>query len=148
MIDRVFRGLHAVVVCLILSAPLQARAQATADSAIFAVEGSFFSVSVPDLGASIRWYVEKLGLRVRTSFPPQGGVTGAILEGGGLEVELLSHTGAATVGDPMDAGAKVLTRGIIKVGFRVVDLDRAVATMRRVRSISAAARSARQCAHS
>jgi hypothetical protein len=55
---------------------------------------------------------------------------GAILRGGGLEVELIAHDDATAPRDPMDMDAKVLTRGMMKAGFIVANLDATLATLR------------------
>ena len=103
--------------------------QPTNTPAFSAVQGSFFALSVPDLDASVKWYSEKLGLRLTSSFE-QGKIKGALMAGNGLEVELMCHTDATTRGDPTDMSSKVLVRGITKVGIRVPDFDLTIETLR------------------
>ncbi|HEU4523278.1 MAG TPA: VOC family protein, partial [Thermoanaerobaculia bacterium] len=75
--------------------------------------GGFVAVVVPDLDESIRWYSEKFGLRLvkrdqsdRASF--------AILEGGGLIVELIRGDGGAPGSGPR--------LGVFKAGIFVENL--------------------------
>lgn len=81
------------------------------------VRGAFLAVSVGDLAASTRWYAEKLGLRVMMQVTSQNGVAVAVLEGGGLTVELVQLDAAA----PRAGGAE-LTHGLFKAGIVVDDL--------------------------
>jgi catechol 2,3-dioxygenase-like lactoylglutathione lyase family enzyme len=94
------------------------------------VQGAFFAVSVTNLDASISWYREKLGMTQVLRWPKQGKMEGALLQGGGLEVELIAHDEATAPRDPMDANAKVMTRGIMKAGLVVPNFDTAIATLR------------------
>ena len=79
--------------------------------------GAFFAVSVPNLGESVQWYSEKLGLAV-TLETSSGGVDVRVLEGGGLIVELIRDPAA------QPPGAK--RQGVFKAGFIVKDFDRTV----------------------
>lgn len=94
------------------------------------VVGAFIAVSVQDLDASVRWYCDHLGLREVSRFDAGGGMSGALLGGGGLEVELLSKPGAGPAVETVQAGSQALPAGIFKAGFRVDDFDQAVRALR------------------
>jgi catechol 2,3-dioxygenase-like lactoylglutathione lyase family enzyme len=94
-----------------------------------AIEGTFLAVSVQDLDASIRWYTEKFDLTLNSRLA-SGDVSVALLSGHGLDVELLYHRDSVARPFPFDLDAAVRTRGLVKVGFRVADFDRAVAALR------------------
>jgi catechol 2,3-dioxygenase-like lactoylglutathione lyase family enzyme len=121
--------LHNTVALLMLGIAAPAQSQQAPEPAFRTVQGAFFAVSVADLDASIAWYRDKLGLREASRFRFEK-ITGALLTSPGLEVEIMSHAEATTPGNAMDANAKVLTRGITKVGVRVDNLDAAVRTLR------------------
>ena len=86
-----------VLVLLALARPAAAQTPAprAAGEPAFTTTGAFIAMSVPDLEASVRWYVEKLGMRVVTELPPNDGYAVRILEGGGLIAEIM-HTPAAS----------------------------------------------------
>ena len=119
------------ILCLLGLLALPGLAAASPDSnvpaidAVLKAEGAFFALSVPNLAASTAWYRDKLGLRVVMEVPPQGGVAVAVLEGGGLVVELLQRDGARP-----PAGDVQLTHGFFKAGLTVKDLDRTLAVLR------------------
>jgi lactoylglutathione lyase/glyoxylase I family protein len=95
------------------------------------VRGAFFAVAVADLDASTRWYTEKLGLSVVSRFPPTATASGALLAGGGLEVELIMNTRTATQPAPRDTAGKEIDRGFFKAGVRVANFDRTIDELRR-----------------
>ena len=113
--------MRSIVTSLLLLAALPLFAQ----PAFRATGGAFFAISVADMKTSVAWYTEKLGLKVAQEMP--GKVSVAILEGGGLTVELI-HDGDAR------AAAKTasphLVRGIFKAGLVVADFDATVKTLR------------------
>ena len=94
-----------------------------------AVQGAFFALSVDDLNASTRWYVDTFDLEVSSRLS-YGNMKGALLAGHGLEVELIAHPASITPPDPLDPSKKVLTRGIFKVGFRVEDFESTIAALK------------------
>jgi catechol 2,3-dioxygenase-like lactoylglutathione lyase family enzyme len=103
----------------------------TSPPSIKAAAGAFFALSVADIPASVKWYSEKLGLTVVMEVPKRDGVAVAVLEGGGLIVELIQHDAAV----PLSVAAPAVTdrqfvHGLFKVGVVVEDFDRAVATLR------------------
>jgi catechol 2,3-dioxygenase-like lactoylglutathione lyase family enzyme len=82
------------------------------------VRGAFFAVSVADMAASVRWYTEKLGLRIVMEQPKTGKAAATILEGGALTVELVQIDGASpSWRSPEQA------QGVFKSGVVVDDLD-------------------------
>jgi catechol 2,3-dioxygenase-like lactoylglutathione lyase family enzyme len=96
-----------------------------------ATAGAFIGISVPDLDASVRWYVEKLGMRVIMEPPPSDGFTVKVVEGGGLIVELLHNAAAA----PLRTAAPSITHttqvhGVFKAGVVVEEYERTLATLR------------------
>ena len=122
-----------VLVLLALARPAAAQTPAprAAGEPAFTTTGAFIAMSVPDLEASVRWYVEKLGMRVVTELPPNDGYAVRILEGGGLIAEIM-HTPAAS---PLRTLAPSVARtthvhGIFKAGVVVDDYDVTLATLR------------------
>ena len=99
---------------------------ATRPEPVLRGSGAFLALSVPDLGASVIWYGEKLGLAVVQRPPKQGPAAVAILEGGGLIVELIQYDGSA----PRVPADPLLTQGFFKAGLIVDDLPRALETLR------------------
>jgi catechol 2,3-dioxygenase-like lactoylglutathione lyase family enzyme len=110
-------------------APVTGFAQVSASPVFSPVQGAFFALSVRDLDASIQWYAEKLGLRVVSRMEHEA-IKGAIMEGNGLEVELMSHPSAVGPADPMDTNAKILSRGIMKAGIRIANFDETITALR------------------
>jgi len=123
------RFLHVSLAFAITMAPATGFAQASASPVFSTVQGAFFALSVRDLDASIQWYTDKLGLRVVSRMEHEG-VKGAIMEGNGLEIELMSHPAAVGPADPMDTNAKILTRGIMKAGIRISNFDETITSLR------------------
>ena len=105
-------------------------AASTPPSGPFAATGSLFALSVADLDATTKWYVDKLGLRVTRQPAKANGTQVVILEGTGLTVELLKRD----AGVPLSRIApavhdRMLVHGIVKVGMAVDDLDAAIAAL-------------------
>ena len=115
-----------VILALLVSPLATAVAQSSAPRDSMRTAGAFAGISVSDLEASTRWYVEKLGLRVTFDPPAQGGVKARVLEGSGIIIELLKHPEASTQGDP----ASFRRHGIFKVGFVVEGYDHLLTTLR------------------
>ena len=93
-----------------------------------AVNGGFVAISVPDLDATTRWYVEKLGLNIvkhATSADKKSAVT--ILQGNGFSVELIWLAEAVSLSKiaPELKGSHQV-HGIFKSGIFVDDLDSAL----------------------
>ncbi len=112
---------------LCLAAPLTGQAQPVTPAPpppALTAAGAFFALSVADLGASVRWYTEKLGLRAVMEVPRQNKTAVAVLEGGGLIVELIQHDDAKPSGDPL------LRHGVFKVGVLVEDFANLVELLR------------------
>ena len=102
---------------------------ATADSsrapALGDARGAFMALSVADLAASRRWYIEKIGLRPTLEIPPANGGAVVVLEGGGLIVELVQLDSAVA----RSRSAERL-HGFFKSGVIVDDLSRVVGVLR------------------
>lgn len=118
-----------IYLLLTLILPVIARAQ----TPVIAVRGMSFALSVADMEASTRWYVEKLGLRV-TMQAPRTDATRArvtLLQGGGLTVELVQHDDAKALSNllPGNDGA-VSVHGIFKIGITVDDFGKTLAALR------------------
>ena len=99
--------------------------------AFTAAPGAFIGLSVADLEASVRWYSEKLGLKVVMRPPKYEKSTAVILEGGGLIVELMHNEDAV----PLSQAAPAITRnylvhGIFKAGIVVQDFDKTIASLK------------------
>ena len=119
-------------VLLPLAAPGQAH-HATGSMPVITTSGSFFALSVADLDASTRWYTEKLGLKVIRQMPHTDATRSsmALLQGGGLTVELVRQDDAQPLGKLLPAGRGTLyVYGIFKVGVVVNDFDRTLAALR------------------
>ena len=118
-----------VVLLLTLLLPAAARAQ----SPVLSVRGVSFGLSVADMAASTKWYVEKLGLHVTMQLPRNDATRASVtlLQGGGLTVELVHDEDAVPLGRllPANKGA-ISVHGIAKVGVTVDDFDRALAALR------------------
>jgi catechol 2,3-dioxygenase-like lactoylglutathione lyase family enzyme len=103
-----------------------------ADSPPFtATPGVFMALSVANLGASVQWYSEKLGLKVTEQEPKRDRVAFALLEGGGLMVELIQHDDAQPLSKAPPASAdRHLVHGLFKAGLVVDDFDGVVARLK------------------
>jgi len=112
-----------LVLCLVV--PLTVQAQPLPPPPpVLAAAGAFFALSVADLGASVQWYTERLGLRAVLEVPRQNRTAVAVLEGGGLIVELIQHDDATPSGEPL------LRHGVFKVGVLVEDFAALVERLR------------------
>ena len=102
---------------------------ATAPPPALRANGAFFALSVADIKASGRWYVEKLGLTVTMQPPRSGPADVMVLEGGGLTVELIQHDEALSKLTPqVDDSVKI--HGFFKAGVIVEDFDATLATLK------------------
>ena len=123
--------LRQVVVAAALVAgitPIRAGAQSRP---VFETRGAFFALSVADLDASTRWYSEKLGLSVVLRPPKQDKSALAVLEGGGLIVELLQRDDATPLRRAVpSASANYQVHGLFKAGVVVDDLNATLSTLR------------------
>lgn len=110
-----------------------ARSDPAADSAVSAPQatGAFLALSVPDLEASTRWYRDTLGLEVKMRPEKSGPAAVAILEGGGLIVELIQHDDARPLAQvaPTVKG-EIFTHGVFKAGVIVADYAATLARLR------------------
>jgi catechol 2,3-dioxygenase-like lactoylglutathione lyase family enzyme len=118
-----------LLACAVL--PRSSGAQTTPAEPAFTSHGAFFALSVADLGASTRWYAEKLGLTIVMHPPKQDKAEVTVLEGGGLIVELLQRDDAM----PLAKAAPSITgnyqvHGLFKAGIIVDDFDRTLATIK------------------
>ena len=115
----------------LLTAPTLASAQTATSAPAATVNGAFFALSVADLETSAKWYADKLGLKVTMRPPKQNQSSVAILEGGGLIVELIQHDDAVSLTKALgSAKPSHLVHGISKVGIVVDDFDGTLATLR------------------
>jgi catechol 2,3-dioxygenase-like lactoylglutathione lyase family enzyme len=107
-----------------------ARSQ-TSDSIAFKADGAFFALFVADAGASSKWYCEKLGMKVIKYLPRQDKVTVAILQGGGLIVELIQNDDALPLTKVVPAiQSSILVHGFFKAGVIVEDFDKLISLFR------------------
>ena len=98
----------------------------------------YFSLSVPDMEASRKWYTEKLGLCTSFNFPPTPTVHAgaAFVQGGSLFIELVQVEGAVNLPQLLPAHAaeeiqgRQYVHGPMKVGAVVDNFDGTVATLR------------------
>ena len=113
-----------------LAFPQATRAQQAPETP-FTTTGAFFALSVADVAASARWYREKLGLRVSLEPPRSAEAAVIVLEGGGLIVELLQHSGAKSLNAVAPGTSESYkVHGFFKAGVIVEDFDRTVAALR------------------
>jgi len=113
-------------------APAFVGAQSASPSpAATTVNGAFFALSVSDLDASVKWYTDKLGLKITLRPPKQNQSAVAVLEGGGLIVELIQHDDAVSLAKSLgSAKPSHMVHGISKVGMIVDDFDGTLATLK------------------
>ena len=93
--------------------------------------GAFFALSVADIDASVKWYSDKLGMKVTMREPNTNGAAVAVLEGDGLIVELIQHDAAK----PLNSAAPnvkdpLYVHGIFKVGVIVSDFEKTLSTLK------------------
>src|SRR5215813_13157031 len=122
----------AVLVLLLLSPGLAQVGAAKSNAVAFSTKGAFFALSVADLKASTGWYTEKFGLTVVQQMPRnKDGIAVAILEGGGLIVELIERNDAQPLAKAAP-GVKdsIPVHGIFKAGIIVDDFDSTLATLK------------------
>ena len=120
---------------LMLVLPLQVRGQITDTNSKtpFTTKGAFFALSVADLDASAKWYLEKLDLGVVFRMPKTESVRSSVmvLAGSGLLVELIEteHSSPLSKAAP---GIKdcTLIQGITKTGLIVDNFDRTLTALR------------------
>jgi catechol 2,3-dioxygenase-like lactoylglutathione lyase family enzyme len=94
-------------------------------------QGAFIALSVSDVDASAKWYSEKLGLTIQKRIPRSNGVAGAILEGGGLIVEILQLDAAVPLSSLSPRPTSTTNvHGIFKAGMIVDDYDGALKRLR------------------
>jgi catechol 2,3-dioxygenase-like lactoylglutathione lyase family enzyme len=120
------------IACLMLSlvAPIALRAESPAPAAIHAT-GAFLALSVADLDASTRWYVERLGLEVVQRPPKYDKSMAVVLQGAGLLVELIKHDDSIPLRTAAPAvGSNLLVHGIVKAGAIVDDFESLLAVIR------------------
>ena len=121
-------------ICLLSWLMLPVIAHGQSGEATFApasvnAKGAFFALSVPDMEASVKWYSEKLGLKVAMQVKDKVSVT--VLAGGGVIVELI-HTDE---GMPRAKAAPAIKEdiqlhGIFKAGMVVEDFDKTLAMLK------------------
>jgi catechol 2,3-dioxygenase-like lactoylglutathione lyase family enzyme len=96
---------------------------------VFKANGGFVAITVPDLDASAKWYVEKLGLKIVKdhAMRPDKKAAVTVLEGSGFAVELIWLADSAPLSKvaPQVKGPQEI-HGILKSGIFVDDLDAAL----------------------
>src|ERR1700741_4150404 len=96
--NRPHSCMNAVIALVALSNPVAPQAPRCEAPPPIAAHG-YFSLSVPDMEASRRWYSEKLGLCTLFNFPPtptlHAGAT--FVRGGSLYIELVQVEGAVNL---------------------------------------------------
>src|SRR6185295_5353666 len=119
--ERVMKSFILTLVCALPLSVMSGQSTAATPEPLFpAVKGAFFALSVPDLGASARWYAEKFGLK--RDMESQGApFSVVVLSGNGLTVELIHNDNAAPLGKDVQ-----LVQGIVKAGLVVDDLDKVI----------------------
>ena len=101
---------------------------------MFKANGGFVAITVPDLDAAAKWYVEKLGLKIVKdhAMRPDKKAAVTILQGSGFSVELIWLADASPLSKvaPQLKGPQEI-HGILKSGIFVDDLD---ATLKELKS--------------
>ena len=117
-----------LVFCLALptTALGQAPAAASTQPVLTVTSGAFVAISVLDLDATTKWYVDKLGLSVVLQMPRTDATraSATILRGGGLMVELVRQDGVSAHAE------RPSTAGIFKVGVTVDDFEGTLSALR------------------
>lgn len=122
----------------LLCGSLAATSRAQQVTPAFNAKGAFFALSVADLDASTKWYAEKFGMTVVMRPPKQDRSAVAVLEGGGLTVELLQRDDAVPLSKAApSATANYQIHGFFKAGVIVDDFDRTLAALK-ARGVSVA----------
>jgi len=135
--NRPHSCLNVAIALVAVSSPLAPQAPRCEAPPAIAAHG-YFSLSVPDMEASRRWYTEKLGLCTSFNFPPTPTLNAgaAFVQGGSLYIELVQVEGAVNLQQllPAHAGEEIQGRqyvhGPMKVGAVVDSFDVTVATLR------------------
>ena len=103
----------------------------TTEPPVIAATGAFFALSVADIEASVKWYSEKLGLKVIMQLPKKDRVAVTVLEGGGLIVELIQHDDAMPLSKAAPAVKdNFFIHGVFKAGVIVDDFDKTLAMLK------------------
>lgn len=123
-----------ILALLLVVASGAVEAQTAAETApVLEAKGSFFALSVANMDSSVRWYREKLGLKVAMQVPRSDPTRAAmtLLQGGGLTVELVQQDESVPLRNflPEPKGA-LFVHGIFKVGVTVDDFDVSLAALR------------------
>ena len=125
-LERVIRIMRALALIAVMAFAATTAAQSPArPSTAIVGRGAFWAISVSDVGAASKWYSEKIGLRVVMESPKTENPSAVVLEGNGLTVELIRHTGSKP-----RTGDLVLTQGFVKAGVVVDDFDGTLAMLR------------------
>src|SRR5687768_13797475 len=126
------------IACLLISLafPVALHAQPadpSKTSPLIQARETFIGLSVLDLDASTQWYSDKLGLEVTRQFArtDETRSRAALLQGGGVTVELVQHDDAVPLRTilPRPGGA-LYVHGIFKVGMTIDNFDETVAALR------------------
>lgn len=124
--------LGSLLLCVAIAVPAQAQTDRVT-SPVLDASGTFFALSVANLDSSATWYADKLGLTVVMRVPRTGETRSAmaLLQGGGLTVELVQHDDAVPLRNfiPAPRGS-LYVHGVFKVGVTVNNFDDVIATLR------------------
>jgi len=119
------------IACLLISLALPHALHAqpadpSKTSPLIQARETFIGLSVLDLDASTQWYSDKLGLEVTRQFArtDETRSRAALLQGGGVTVELVQHDDAVPLRTilPRPGGA-LYVHGIFKVGMTIDNFD-------------------------
>jgi catechol 2,3-dioxygenase-like lactoylglutathione lyase family enzyme len=126
LLKRLFAKSIALLLWVMLPVIMKGQSKVI-DTSSFTASGAFFALSVNNLEESVKWYKEKLGLRVTRDIPEQNKSTVSILEGNGLIVELIRNRDARLLSEIAPTVTdKILIHGIFKTGAIVDNFDKMI----------------------
>jgi len=101
------------------------------ESPVINVSGAFFALSVADMNASVKWYSEKLGMKIVMQLPKHDKMAVTVLEGDGLIVELIQNDDSLPLGKVAPAlKDRVFVQGSFKTGVIVNDFDKTLSALK------------------
>ena len=124
-------GLHLLLAGVLVSVSSAASLAQEPSVPVMTARGAFFALSVADMKASAKWYIEKLGLSVVMEDAGAGHPGVTVLEGGGLIVELIQNDDAVPLAKAAPGVQdRILVHGLVKAGIIVDNFEDVLAAFR------------------